>query len=70
MNGWRVLNRLKNHLSTRHIPVCVISTDEARAQALEAGAAGFIAKPLQSKETLDGRSASCIVSSPGRSATC
>ena len=53
MNGWRVLNRLKNHLATRHIPVCVISTDEARAQALESGAAGFIAKPLQSKETLD-----------------
>jgi signal transduction histidine kinase/CheY-like chemotaxis protein/HAMP domain-containing protein len=53
MNGWRVLNRLKNHLSTRHIPVCVISTDEARAQALEAGAAGFIAKPLQSKQILD-----------------
>jgi CheY-like chemotaxis protein len=53
MNGWRVLNRLKNHLSTRHIPVCVISTDEARGQALEAGAAGFIAKPLQSKGLLD-----------------
>ena len=53
MNGWRVLSRLKNHLSTRHIPVCVISTDEARAQALEAGAAGFIAKPLQSKDVLD-----------------
>ncbi|MDB6090093.1 MAG: putative histidine kinase, atypical hybrid [Gammaproteobacteria bacterium] len=53
MNGWRVLNRLKNHLATRHIPVCVISTDEARAQALEAGAAGFIAKPLQSKDLLD-----------------
>jgi signal transduction histidine kinase/HAMP domain-containing protein/DNA-binding response OmpR family regulator len=53
MNGWRVLNRLKNHLSTRHIPVCVISTDEARSQALETGAAGFIAKPLQSKEGLD-----------------
>ena len=53
MNGWRVLSRLKNHLATRHIPVCVISTDEARAQALESGAAGFIPKPLQSKETLD-----------------
>jgi signal transduction histidine kinase/CheY-like chemotaxis protein/HAMP domain-containing protein len=53
MNGWRVLNRLKNHLTTRHIPVCVISTDGARAQALEAGAAGFIAKPVQSKELLD-----------------
>jgi signal transduction histidine kinase/HAMP domain-containing protein/DNA-binding response OmpR family regulator len=54
MNGWRVLNRLKNHLSTRHIPVCVISTDGVRAQALEAGAAGFIAKPMQSQELLDG----------------
>jgi signal transduction histidine kinase/HAMP domain-containing protein/DNA-binding response OmpR family regulator len=53
MNGWRVLNRLKNHLATRHIPVCVISTDGARPQALEAGAAGFIAKPMQSKEVLD-----------------
>jgi signal transduction histidine kinase/CheY-like chemotaxis protein/HAMP domain-containing protein len=53
MNGWRVLNRLKNHLATRHIPVCVISTDEARSQALEAGAAGFIAKPFPSREALD-----------------
>jgi len=53
MNGWRVLNRLKNHLATRHIPVCVISTDESRAQALEAGAAGFIAKPIQSRDVLD-----------------
>jgi signal transduction histidine kinase/HAMP domain-containing protein/DNA-binding response OmpR family regulator len=54
MNGWRVLNRLKNHLSTRHIPVCVVSTDAVRAQALEAGAAGFITKPLTSQELLDG----------------
>ena len=53
MNGWRVLSRLKNHLATRHVPVCVISTDEARTQALEAGAVGFIPKPLQSKQTLD-----------------
>jgi len=53
MNGWRVLSRLKNHLATQHIPVCVISTDEARNQALEAGAVGFIPKPLQSKESLD-----------------
>jgi signal transduction histidine kinase/HAMP domain-containing protein/DNA-binding response OmpR family regulator len=53
MNGWRVLNRLKNHLATRHIPVCVISTDDARSQALEAGAAGFIAKPIRSRQVLD-----------------
>ncbi|TLY76684.1 MAG: response regulator [Gammaproteobacteria bacterium] len=53
MNGWRVLNRLKSHLETRHIPVCVISTDEARGQALEQGAVGFIPKPIQSKDVLD-----------------
>ena len=30
--GWRVLDRLKDDLATRHIPVCVVSTDE-RASA-------------------------------------
>jgi signal transduction histidine kinase/DNA-binding response OmpR family regulator/HAMP domain-containing protein len=53
MNGWRVLNRLKNHVATRHIPVCVISTDESRAQALESGAAGFVAKPIQSRALIE-----------------
>jgi HAMP domain-containing protein/signal transduction histidine kinase/CheY-like chemotaxis protein len=51
--GWRVLERLKNDLSTRHTPVCVISTDESRAQALASGALAFIAKPIQSKDLLD-----------------
>ena len=45
IEGWRVLERLKNDLSTRHIPVCVVSTDEARERALDSGAIGFIAKP-------------------------
>ncbi|HYE03562.1 MAG TPA: response regulator [Phycisphaerales bacterium] len=45
--GWRVLDRLKNDLATRHIPVCVISTDDARERALTSGALAFVAKPLQ-----------------------
>ncbi len=53
INGWRILNRIKNDATTRHIPVAVISTDESRDLALESGAFAFVAKPVQSKETLD-----------------
>ncbi|MGH8568679.1 MAG: response regulator, partial [Gammaproteobacteria bacterium] len=53
MEGWRVLDRLKHDLGTRHIPVCVISTDDSRERALSSGALGFIAKPIQSKDVLD-----------------
>ena len=48
MEGFRILDRIKADLSTRHIPVCVVSTDDSRERALQAGAIGFLAKPLQS----------------------
>ena len=53
IEGWRVLERLKNDIRARHIPICVISTDEARERALSSGALRFIAKPIQSKAVLD-----------------
>ena len=53
IEGWRVLERLKNDIATRHIPVCVISTEEARERALNSGALRFVAKPIQSKDVLD-----------------
>ncbi|HEX6004830.1 MAG TPA: response regulator, partial [Burkholderiales bacterium] len=53
MQGWRVLDRLKADLSTRHIPVCVVSTDDARSRALDSGAIGFIGKPLTSRDAVD-----------------
>jgi len=53
IEGWRVLERLKSHLATRHLPVCVISTDDARRRALASGAIAFLAKPIQSREVLD-----------------
>jgi signal transduction histidine kinase/DNA-binding response OmpR family regulator/HAMP domain-containing protein len=53
IDGWRVLDRLKNDVLTRHLPVCVISTDDARERALLSGALGFIAKPIQTKEMVD-----------------
>ena len=53
MQGWRILDRLKTDVATRHIPICVVSTDDSRERALQAGAIGFVAKPLQSKDDVD-----------------
>ncbi|HLW12759.1 MAG TPA: response regulator, partial [Casimicrobiaceae bacterium] len=53
IDGWRVLDRLKNDDQTRHIPVCIVSTDESRERALKSGAFQFAAKPMQSKEDVD-----------------
>ena len=52
IEGWRVLERLKNDMATRHIPVCVISTEEARERAWSAGAWSFLAKPIQSADRI------------------
>ncbi|MBC7469594.1 MAG: response regulator, partial [Ramlibacter sp.] len=53
MDGWRVLDRMKQDLGARHIPVCVISTDDAKEGAFKSGAMAFVEKPVRSKEVLD-----------------
>jgi HAMP domain-containing protein/signal transduction histidine kinase/CheY-like chemotaxis protein len=53
IDGWRVLERLKSDISTRHIPVYVISTEEAAERAARLGAKGFLNKPVQNRETLE-----------------
>jgi CheY-like chemotaxis protein len=53
IDGWRVLERLKNDFKTRHLPVCVISTDDARERGLELGALNVVAKPVPTKEVLE-----------------
>jgi len=53
MQGWRVMERLKNDMATRHIPICIISTDESRDRALTSGARTFVTKPIQNHEVLD-----------------
>src|SRR5205823_3572779 len=52
MHGASVLDHLKHHPATRHIPVHVISGANGRTDLLRAGAAAYFEKPV-SKETLD-----------------
>jgi HAMP domain-containing protein/CheY-like chemotaxis protein/GAF domain-containing protein len=52
LDGWIVLDRLKRHPATRHIPVHIVSGTEEMQPALMAGAAAFTQKPA-SLETLE-----------------
>ncbi|HWE42806.1 MAG TPA: response regulator, partial [Gemmatimonadaceae bacterium] len=52
MNGWEVLDRLKHHPDTRHIPVHIVSGDQNRQQGLLSGAFAYLEKPV-SKEVID-----------------
>ncbi|MDX6485946.1 MAG: hypothetical protein QOF43_1099, partial [Gaiellaceae bacterium] len=54
MDGWTVLDHLKHHPATRHIPVHIVSgVADGETNALRAGAVAFLQKPLE-KATLDG----------------
>jgi signal transduction histidine kinase/CheY-like chemotaxis protein len=44
LDGWRVLDRLKVDLATRHIPVHIISVEQDPSPALNQGALGFVTK--------------------------
>jgi HAMP domain-containing protein/signal transduction histidine kinase/CheY-like chemotaxis protein len=48
MDGWTVLDHLKHHPSTRHIPVHIVSAGhDGRANALRAGAVAVLEKPVE-----------------------
>jgi CheY-like chemotaxis protein len=52
VDGFAVLERLKKHPDTRHIPVHIISGVERRHEGLRAGAIAYLEKPV-TKEALD-----------------
>jgi HAMP domain-containing protein/signal transduction histidine kinase/CheY-like chemotaxis protein len=53
IDGWRVLDRLKDDPTTRHIPVHLVTTEEDRERGLRMGAMGVLTKPLRTREALD-----------------
>src|SRR6266542_6967711 len=46
LDGWAVLDHLKHHPETRHIPVHIVSGADGRQNALKAGAVAFVEKPI------------------------
>ncbi|WP_334076074.1 MULTISPECIES: response regulator [Paenibacillus] len=52
MDGWSILNELKGHAETRHIPVHVISVVDDAKQGLMMGAIAYLRKP-SSREHLE-----------------
>ena len=53
IDGYWVLERIKNDMTTRHIPVYVITTDDDADRGLRLGARIVITKPLATGEALE-----------------
>ncbi len=50
IDGWVVLNELKNNPATRHIPVHIMSAYDNTRQGLEKGAVGYLTKPVDTQD--------------------
>jgi signal transduction histidine kinase/CheY-like chemotaxis protein/CHASE3 domain sensor protein len=50
ISGEQVLNDLKHHLKTRHIPVHIVSAADVNQSLFENGAIGFLQKPVEEDE--------------------
>jgi HAMP domain-containing protein/signal transduction histidine kinase/CheY-like chemotaxis protein len=46
LDGWRLLDRLKSDLGTRHIPVAIISASDESQRGLKMGSLRFCTKPV------------------------
>ncbi|MBI5115954.1 response regulator, partial [Candidatus Poribacteria bacterium] len=52
IDGWTVLDSLKENPKTRHIPVHIMSVEDATIEAFRKGAVGYLTKPAK-KEDLE-----------------
>ena len=46
LNGWKVMERLKDNFQTRHIPIYLISSQKKAREAMKMGALGYIRMPI------------------------
>ncbi len=50
MDGFSVLDQLKDNLETRHIPVHIVSARDNNTEALRKGAIGYLTKPVKMED--------------------
>ena len=50
MDGWRVLELLKEDPDTRHVPVHIVSADEPSVSSIRRGAVGHVQKPVSAEQ--------------------
>lgn len=50
IDGWAVLSALKDDTRTRHIPVHVVSVEEASVESIRKGAVGHVTKPINRED--------------------
>jgi CheY-like chemotaxis protein/signal transduction histidine kinase len=50
MDGWTVMERLKDNAETRHIPVYFISGQDKKMEAMKMGAIGYLTKPVNAED--------------------
>jgi CheY-like chemotaxis protein len=53
IDGWHVLERLKNDFALQHIPVYIVSTADQLERGLKRGAQAILPKPIQTAEVLE-----------------
>ncbi len=52
-NGWQVMEELKSDITTRHIPVHIMSSHTVKKESLMKGAIDFISKPVSPEQIRD-----------------
>jgi HAMP domain-containing protein/signal transduction histidine kinase/CheY-like chemotaxis protein len=50
LDGWRLLDRLKSDLGTRHIPVTIISSNDEAERGLKMGSLRYCTKPISREQ--------------------
>lgn len=52
-DGWAVLGELKEKPATRHVPIHIMSVDDASLEAFRQGAIGFLTKPAKEEDVVN-----------------